>query len=792
MDSSDKLPKMKTLIRNFSHTFRRFFTANILNILGLSIAFASFFVIMTQVDYDYNFNKGYKDYEKIFRIEINPNPDSGWQLWIPRPLCEQLQSASPYIKSISQVESYQSEDEYEVNGNLFKATTCTGFGNFLETFQPEMINGSADALNQPKTVLLSESTAKKFFGTTDVIGQTIFRGKQADNNAWTIGGVYKDFPENSQIKNWVMMPKEADTDKGNWRNWNYICYMRLESPSAAPEIEKLILQIFVKNFPELEQESDISQFIRLTPLVDAHFSTVGNKSASSRTTLYLLICVSFLIVIIATINFMNFSLAETPMRIKSINTQKVLGATTRSLRLTLITEAMFISFIAFILALIWVAILKDFGLQELINAQLTITEHPMLLLATFGLSLLMGLMAGLYPSYYVTSFPPALALKGSFGLSPQGRILRTALVCIQFFVAYMLIIGVGIMYLQSRYIRTSDYGYDKDAIIVGNMTKETQSQTDAVVGELSQIPGVKGVAVSEFILSSADNYMHWGRSNGDKYIQFDAFPVDCHYLEVMGIHIVEGRSFKPGDEDVYIFNEFTRKKYPWLKVDQPAPDDNLVIGFCENIKYSSFRNDDTNQTMAFLIPGKKFAQWGWEWRNFVNVRISAGVDKVEVIRSLQKTMEKFTPGHDFNFRFMDEVLDANYRNELRFTKQILLFSLIAIAISLTGVFGLTMFESEYRKKEIGIRKIMGSSTTQILYMFNRRYILILAGCFIVAAPFGWWIGQHWLQGFAEKTPVTPWIFILSFLLVTLITMITITVQSWKNANENPANSIKTE
>lgn len=655
-----------------------------------------------------------------------------------------------------------------------------------------MINGSADALNQPKTVLLSESTAKKFFGTTDVIGQTIFRGKQADNNAWTIGGVYKDYPENSQIRNWVMMPKEADTDKGNWKNWNYICYMRLESPSAAPEIEKLILQIFVKNFPELEQESDISQFIRLTPLVDAHFSTVGNKSASSRTTLYLLICVSFLIVIIATINFMNFSLAETPMRIKSINTQKVLGATTRSLRLTLITEAMLISFIAFILALIWVAILKDFGLQEVVNAQLTITEHPMLLLATFCLSLLMGLMAGLYPSYYVTSFPPALVLKGSFGLSPQGRILRTVLVCIQFFVAYMLIIGVGIMYLQSRYIRTSDYGYDKDAIIVGNMTKETQSQTDAVVGELSQIPGVKGVAVSEFILSSADNYMHWGRSNGDKYIQFDAFPVDCRYLNVMGIHIVEGRSFKPGDEDVYIFNEFTRKKYPWLKVDQPAPDDNLVIGFCENIKYSSFRNDDTNQTMAFLIPGKKFAQWGWEWRNFVNVRISAGVDKVEVIRSLQKTMEKFTPGHDFNFRFMDEVLDANYRNELRFTKQILLFSLIAIAISLTGVFGLTMFESEYRKKEIGIRKIMGSSTIQILYMFNRRYILILAGCFIVAAPFGWWIGQHWLQGFAEKTPVTPWIFILSFLLVTLITMITITIQSWKNANENPANSIKTE
>lgn len=783
---------MKTLIRNFSHTFRRFFTASILNILGLSIAFASFFVIMTQVDYDYNFNKGYKDYEKIFRIEINPNPDSGWQLWTPRPLCEQLQSASPYIKSISQVESYQSEDEYEVNGNLFKTTTCTGFGNFLEIFQPEMINGSADALNQPKTILLSESTAKKFFGTTDVIGQTIFRGKQADNNAWTIGGVYKDFPENSQIKNWVMMPKEADTDKGNWRNWNYICYMRLESPSAAPEIEKLIWQIFVKNFPTLKQDSDISQFIRLTPLTDAHFSTVGNKSASSRTTLYLLICVSFLIVIIATINFMNFSLAETPMRIKSINTQKVLGATTRSLRFSLIAESVLISTIAFMLSLIEVLLLKDSGLKDLVSAGLQPLEHPILLTITFCLSLLMGFLAGIYPSYYVTSFAPALALKGSFGLSPKGRTLRTALVCIQFFVAYMLIIGVGIMYLQSQYIRTSDYGYDKDVIITGNMTTETQAQNDAVVNDLSRIPGVKGVAFSMFILSSADNYMNWAMDDNNTVVRFDVMPVDYHFLDVMGIHITEGRNFKPGDGDVYIFNEATRKKYPWLKVGQTAPDDHLIVGFCENIKYSSFRNDDNTQPMAFFIYGKNFERIGHQWQQTINIRVSAGVDKVEVIRSLQKTMEKFTPGHDFNFRFMDKVLDANYRNELRFTKQILLFSLIAIAISLTGVFGLTMFESEYRKKEIGIRKIMGSSTTQILYMFNRRYILILAGCFIVAAPFGWWIGQHWLQGFAEKTPVTPWIFILSFLLVTLITMITITVQSWKNANENPANSIKTE
>lgn len=153
---------MKTLVRNFSHTFRRFFTASILNILGLSIAFASFFVIMTQVDYDYNFNKGYKDYEKIFRIEINHNPKLGWQLWMPRPLCELIQTCSPHVKSVSIINAFPPQNDYEVNGNIFNETTCYGFGNFLETFQPEIINGSADALNQPKTILISESMAKRF------------------------------------------------------------------------------------------------------------------------------------------------------------------------------------------------------------------------------------------------------------------------------------------------------------------------------------------------------------------------------------------------------------------------------------------------------------------------------------------------------------------------------------------------------------------------------------------------------------------------------------------------------
>lgn len=787
---------MNTLARNFAYTFRRFFTASALNLIGLAIAFASFFIIMTQVDYDLNFNKGYKDYRHIYRAEIYPNDDNGWQIWMARPLGELIGTGSPHIRAFSIVSSFAGTSDYEIDGHTFSETTLTGFGNFMETFQPDMIAGSADALEQRGQALISRSTALRFFGTIDAVGKTFFQGKQTqDNLPLTVGGVYEDFPENSQIGNWVFISLPPDENKDNWKNWNYNCYLRTDGTLDGAELNKVVVERMFELIPGLKEQTnseEASDFLRLTPITDVHFSKVGNKSASSRTTVYLLLCVSFLIVFIAAINFTNFTLAETPMRVKSINTQKVLGATVRSLRIGLIAEAVLISLIAFAISVILLLAIRDSGIQDLVAADLDLRKHPILLASTLGISLLMGILAGVYPSWYVTSFPPALALKGSFGLSPKGRKLRTVLVCFQFFVTFILIIAIGIMYTQSRYIRTSDYGYDKDAIVIGSMAPENRSQTDAIAGELSRISGVESVAFSLFVLSSSDGYMNWGRGSDEKHIQFDVLPVDYRYLKTLGIRITEGRDFKPGDGDVYIFNEAARKKYPWMTVGQPAtPGDYPVVGFCENVKYSTFRNDNNALPMAFFIYGEHYADWG-RWENFVNVRIAAGTDKVAVIRSLQKAMEKFAPGHDFNFRFMDQVLDNAYRNELRFTRQILLFSLLAILISMIGVFGLTMFESEYRRKEIGIRKIFGSTTGEILRMFNRRYLYILMGCFVVAAPFGWWIGKHWLEGFAERTPIHAWIFLMSFLLVTAITMLTVTVQSWKNANENPANSIKTE
>lgn len=386
-------------------------------------------------------------------------------------------------------------------------------------------------------------------------------------------------------------------------------YIRLDSPASLTDVERSVIESCKLNIPRDlisgEGEEDWENFIHFTPLDEVHYSTVGNKAATSKAAVYLLLCVSVLILLTAAVNYMNFSLAETPMRLRSINTQKVLGASTFSLRMYLLLESVLVCVCGFLLSLLWLYLLQDTSLNTLVASDLSLMNHPNLLIALGGMAVCMGLLAGAYPSYYVTSFPPALVLKGSFGLSPKGKMLRTFLVCFQFFVSFMLIISVGIMYLQSRYIQQSDYGYDKEVVLVGAIPYEYLDRREAIVSELSGLSGIEGISISRFVLSSADNYMSWGRGEGERYIQLVCFPVDYRYLSVLGIKITEGRNFKPGDGDVYIFNEAARKKYPWMKVDEPATlGDYPVVGFCENIRFSSFRNNDAVEPMAFFIYGK--------------------------------------------------------------------------------------------------------------------------------------------------------------------------------------------
>ncbi len=784
---------MKTIIRNFTSIFRKFATANLLNLLGLSLAFASFFVIMTQVNFDLGYNKSITEHENLFRMTLKLGPSAeDYGTTLPRPVIERLAAASPHVTGYSIRNGWINYDQFVVDNQEYSLNLIYGEREFLSVFKPTVISGDVKGLDQIGNIVLPRSEALRMFGTTDAAGKTM-KYKWDDKTFYHVCAVIEDYPENNLLHGACFIG--TNWNEGNYDNWNYDAYIRVDDGANLSTVQEAMRQTAIELFKgkqlETKEEEEALQVI-FTNVADAHFSKDLNKAAPSRSSVYLLICFSLLIVVIAAVNFMNFSLAETPMRIRSINTQKVLGATTSSLRGSLLAEAVLISLIAFILALLIVYLAHDLGLQELVQGSILLQDHQLLIALTLLLSIIVGLMAGAYPSYYVTSFPPALVLKGSFGLSPKGRVLRSVLICLQFIVSFMLVIGVGVMYLQSYLIYHTDYGFDKDEVLVVTTAPDTRNKVDAIDAELRSISGIEGASLAMDILGSGDRHMTWTRGGEDKHLGFVCFMVDWRFLDVMGIDIVEGRNFRKDDGDVYIFNESAKKLYPWLTVDEPICDNDYpVVGFCKDIKYSTLRVDD-KQPVAFYVPKPDSKFW---WKNHLMVRVAKGVDKREAKQKVMEAVNKYEKGQPLDIsglRYMDEVLEESYQRESRFTKQILLFSLLAILISVIGVFGLTMFESEYRRKEIGIRKVFGSSTKEVLLMFCKRYLYILLACFLVAAPVGYMVGVHWLEDFAVRTTISPLLFLVSFLLIALITMLTVTYQSWKNANENPINSIKNE
>ena len=798
---------MKTIIRNFTSIFRKFVTANLLNLLGLSLAFASFFVIMTQVNYDLGYNKSFTEHENLFRLTMELGHGmEDYGATLPRPLVEQLAAASPHVTGYAVMQGWINYDQYMVGDQEFSLNLKYGIHDFLSVFKPTVIAGDLKDLNQCNNggiMVLSRSEAMRMFGTTDVVGKTL-KYKWGDDAYINICAVIEDYPDNNFLHRACFIG--INSNEGNYNNWNYEAYIRVDDVANLPMVQNALRQTAIELFKEDfnltdQKEADALQVV-LTPVADTHFSqdlskNSPNSNSVNRSSVYLLICFSLLIVVIAAVNFMNFTLAETPMRIRSINTQKVLGATTASLRGSLLAEAVFISLIAFVVAMAFVYLAHDLGLQELVQGSILLQDHLWLVAITLLVSIVVGLLAGAYPSYYVTSFPPALVLKGSFGLSPKGRVLRTILICLQFVVSFMLVIGVGIMYMQSYLIYHTDYGFDKDEVMVVSTAPDTRNHADAIDADLRKIPGIEGASLAQNVLGSNDRYQTWGRGEGDKHMTFTCIFVDWRFLQVMGIDIVEGRNFRETDGDVYIFNESAKKKYPWLAIDKPINDEDMpIVGFCKDIKYATLRVDDSQLPIAFFVPRPGNYYWNNNfWRNKLMVHVAKDMDKREAKQKVMEIVNKYEKGQPLDIsglRYVDEVLEESYQQENLFTKQILLFSLLAILISIIGVFGMTMFESEYRRKEIGVRKVFGSSTREILLMFNRRYLYILLGCFAVAAPLGYLVGQHWLEGFAVRTAISPLLFVVSFLLITLITMLTVTYQSWKNANENPVNSIKTE
>lgn len=516
----------------------------------------------------------------------------------------------------------------------------------------------------------------------------------------------------------------------------------------------------------------------------------GTFRSGNREVTNLLVGIALLIILVAAINFTNFSTALTPLRIKSVNTQKVLGCPGGVLRIAFLIESALISLMAWIVGLLIVHGLNKTGSLPFVEANLNLFANLPVVILSGVIALITGIVAGLYPSYYVTSFSPALVLKGSFGLSPTGKKLRTILIGVQFVVSIVLIIGSCFVHLQNGYMRKFSLGFDKDQIAIVELNATLYKEhRDTYVEKLKEYSGIEDVAFAMEKVGSKDGY----NTNGSKYKEkdFSYFFIltSPNFLKVLGIPVVEGRNFsqadKLSDEMTMIFNRPAHINLN-MEVGSKTEDyfNGRIIGFTGDVKFTSLRDADNN--IAFVVGNLGYPM------QVSYIRLKAGTDMHAAVDHINKTVKELDSSYPFDVEFYDEVFNQLYQKEEHLRSLVMGFSLLAILISLVGVFGLVVFETQYRRKEIGIRKVHGATVGEILLMFNKAYLKIVAICFVIAAPIAWYGVNKWLESFAYQVPMYGWVFVLAFLLVLAITLLTVTFQNWKAANANPVDSLKSE
>ena len=568
-------------------------------------------------------------------------------------------------------------------------------------------------------------------------------------------------------------------------------YVTLDDPLNKEEV----LDHFNKTFDFAKSQMGSAQEIalRLTPLKEVYYThdtTFDFNPKGHRETNYVLLGIAFLILFIAGINFTNLTTSLIPLRLKTINTHRVLGCSIYKLQAISLIESIVICLISYILALFIVNDLSYTPIANWVDADIRLSQYKGLILLTALIAILTGCLAGLYPAIRSTSYAPALVLKGSFGLSPKGKKVRVALIGFQYTVSIALIIVTLFMGLQNHFMTSSEQlGFNKDQVAIVNLTPEIYAKhKPQYIQKLKDYPGIEDVAFSVYELSKEDDMidLEYARHE-DKDVFFKVFYASENFLSVMDIQVEEGRDFTREDlnkaQSDYIINPAAERDFHLHPEDRF--NDRTVLGVSKDFRFNSCRIASSPFVFALNndIPNPKLVSY---------IRFNSKTNLQEAVAHVRETLKEIDPTFPFEISFYNTILNNLYQKEQTLGKLISLFGIMAILISIVGVFGLVLFETQYRRKEIGIRKINGATTGQILLMFNKTYIRIVSVCFIISIPIAWMGTQQWLENFAYKTPLHLWVFIVAFLIILSVTIGTVTFRNWQAANENPVNSVKSE
>ena len=811
---------MKIAFRNFLTTLRRYKISSLLNVIGLTLAFTAFYVIMTQVWWELGYNRSLHEADRIYLVENEDWYEPGkWSSWLNRPVPERV------IASTAGVEvggcmwggfgsgTCWTSNEPSFGYNKFSASCGSVSLPFLDVFAFRSVEGDVHDLGKPKSVIVSREAAERMrVGVGSLIW--VDTDEPQPDGAMEVVAVFEDFPDNSLLGECEVVKNLGETNLYTTSEWSFNYFVKFR-PGADPDE-------FARQWTNVNQEmqreaaekraaagdaaddDDESGIygVRLSPVSELYFESDSQAPCrqGSVVTTYTLLGIAVLVIVLAFINFVNFFFALVPVRIRTVNTFKVFGAPASSLRFNFVFEAFGLVLIALLAAWYVSFALQGTEFASYISASLALSQNLEVVGLVAVVAFVMALAASLYPAWYITSFAPALVVKGSFGGTRSGRRLRTLLLGVQFFISIGLIIATSFIRLQHDYMMHYDMGFDKENLLAVRLSERGAVSYDALRQKRLSDPQVKDVTGATSRLVSVGR-MGWGREFKGRQVAFQSYVVQPDFLRVMGIPITDGRDFLESDFDkelgTMIFNEAARREFEMQVGDRingfVSPDEQIV-GFCADFNFKPLQYG-VSPFCFYLLPKKIQQENYWHLPHVVYVRMTPGADIAAVTAHIRRCIAEVDPRTepgDIVVRVFDEELGLEYDNERKLTAIVGLFALLAVVIALMGVFGLVLFETQHRRREIAVRRVMGASRGEILAMFNRRYVMLVAVCFVLAVPVSIWAVRHWLAGFAYAVPLYWWVFALALAGVLAVTALTVTVRSWHAVNENPAESVKSE
>lgn len=783
-------------------TFRNIWknkTYSFLNITGLAIGIAAAALIFLWVEDELTFNHSFANRDFIYRIMENHHNEGKINTSgsTPGPMAQAVKTDIPGIKNSGRL-SWTMDELLVLKDKSIKESGAYVDPSIIAMLDPEFIFGKSDEVfHELQSVVINETTAKKFFGDENPIGKTIKmdanQGFSVDG-LYTVTGVFKDFPENSSYKFQWMSPYVVFENKNDWmKPWdNNLTETLVElHPSASPE------SINKKLFGYIAAKTGVpSASAVLFSMNDWNLRnqfTDGKPDGGNIKYVKLFSVIAAIILLIACINFMNLSTAQSEKRAREVGVRKVMGAGKNKLVVQFIAESLLMSFLAVILAVLIVYLV--------LPMYSTLVKKPLgfnlFSLSHLGWLLLVGLttgfIAGSYPAFYLSSFNPNKVLKGIKIKTGTGVIfIRKGLVISQFAVSIMLIICTSIIYMQIQHIKQRDLGYDRERLIMTDLQGDVRNHFNSVLGQLTATGYIENAAMSVHdplhIYSYTDGFTWPGKDLNNK-VTIHSNQVSSGYISLLHMKVIEGRDFynaSDADSNRVIINEGLKK----LMGKEGKAGGTISIN-SKNFQIAGIIKDVVyNDVYAAGSPLILFCNP--KNANVLTIRIKPNVDLSEALEKTEAVFKTNNPGYPFEYKFLDEEFNKLFSTETLIGNLAGIFSVLAIFISCLGLFGLAAYTAERRRKEIGIRKVLGASTQGLAGLLSKEFLKLVALSCIIAFPVSWLAMQNWLQDYQYRTTIHWWIFAMAGISSLAIALVTVSFQAIKTAIANPVTSLRSE